>query len=224
MRRWASILAVALATAAAPRATTAAPPGTDAGARGPTPAATAELDEARALRRLRALREDPGGTGHLIGSIGLGRGLRFNNPYRLATQLGDDAASASLTATYLDVGLAGTYGPADGVQHGAALHLGGALHGVAQPFVTPTYLATWRADPRWLILGRAGPSFLLGPDPNVGGEIAAGAVVFGTAGLGVSAEALFDLFYGAATLDTTAALHPIVSLQLALVVDLEVLP
>lgn len=224
MRTRALVLAAALAAGAAPRVAAAAPPEASAGARGTTAAPPGEVDEARALRRLRALREEPGGTSHLLGSIGLGRGLRFNNPYRLATQLGDDAASASLTATYLDVGLAATHGPADGVQHGAALHLGGALHGVAQPFVTPTYLATWRADPRWLILGRAGPSFLLGPDPNVGGEIAAGAVLFGTAGLGVSAEALFDLFYGAATLDTTAALHPIVSLQLALVVDLEVLP
>lgn len=222
MSRGRRALALALAVGATPVDTWAAPPTPEVTSAGATRAEP--LDEARALRRLRALREDPGGTGHLTGSIGLGRGLRFNNPYRVSTQLGDDAASASLTATYVDVGLAATYGAADGVQHGAALHVGGALHGIAQPFATPTYLATWRVDPRWMLLGRAGPTFLLAPDPNVGGEIAAGAVLFGTAGLGVGAEALVDLFYGAATLDTTAALHPIVSLQLALVVDLEVLP
>jgi len=198
-------------------------PAGDAGA-GDTEARKVAEDERRLLARLRALREAPGGSGHLVGSLGIGKGLRFNNPFRLATQLGEDAASASLTATYLDLGLAATYGAEGGLQHGAALHLGGALQGISQAFVTPTYLVTHRLDPRWVVLGRAGPSFLFTPDPNVGGELAAGAMLFATAGLGVSAEALFDLFYGAATLDAVATLHPILSLQLGLVVDLEVLP
>ena len=37
-----------------------------------------------------------------------GDGLRFNNPYRLATPLGDNAESLSRTAPYVDIGLAAT--------------------------------------------------------------------------------------------------------------------
>lgn len=215
----ASVQAAPPATASPATTTTAAPaPAT------PADAARAAEEERKALARLRVLRREPGGTGHFVTTIGFGKGLRFNNPYRLSTQLGEDAASLSLTATYLDVGLAGTYGAADGIQHGAALHLGGALHGVSQAYATPSYLATLRLDPRWLVLGRVGPTFLLSPDSNVGGELAMGAVFFGSAGLGLGVEGLLDMFYGAATLDSVASAIPIVSLQLELVVDLEVLP
>jgi hypothetical protein len=37
-------------------------------------------------------------------SLAVGRGLRFNNPYRLEKPLGDTAESVSLAATYLDIG------------------------------------------------------------------------------------------------------------------------
>src|SRR4051812_8838246 len=40
---------------------------------------------------------------HWLGGAYLGRGLRFNNPYRLRSELGDGAQSLSLTATYLDL-------------------------------------------------------------------------------------------------------------------------
>src|SRR5689334_12933139 len=42
---------------------------------------------------------------HWLGGVGVGKGLRLNNPYRLPRVLGDDAESLSLTATYLDVHL-----------------------------------------------------------------------------------------------------------------------
>ena len=50
-----------------------------------------------------------------------GEGLRFNNPYRLATPLGGDAESVSRTAPYVDIGFAATFGHPLGLQHGAAL-------------------------------------------------------------------------------------------------------
>lgn len=56
----------------------------------------------------------------------------FNNPYRLATQLGEDARSVSLTATYADLGLGLAFGPPDGLQHGAAVHASFALAGVSR--------------------------------------------------------------------------------------------
>ncbi len=59
----------------------------------------------------------------------LGDGLRFNNPYRLATPLGDDAESLSRTAPYVDVGLAATFGNPLGFQHGAALRTSAAVAG-----------------------------------------------------------------------------------------------
>src|SRR5215204_3342282 len=36
---------------------------------------------------------------HWLGGMYVGKGLRFNNPYRLGTVLGDDAKSLSLSAT-----------------------------------------------------------------------------------------------------------------------------
>ena len=40
---------------------------------------------------------------HWLGGLYVGRGLRFNNPYRLRRVLGDDPSSLSLGATYLDL-------------------------------------------------------------------------------------------------------------------------
>jgi hypothetical protein len=216
--------AVLLAASIAPPAAAAAEPSAAIPSTTSIEATSAAPAPEVLATRLRALRREPGGTAHFMASLGLGKGLRLNNPYRLQTQLGDDAASVSLTATYVDVGLGAALGPADGIHHGLALHLGGAVEGVSQAYATPTYLATLRPDPRWMVLGRLGPTVLLSPDPNVGGEVAVGGVWFATAGLGVSTELLFDVFYGAATLDDTASVHPIVSLQIALVLDAEVLP
>ncbi len=190
----------------------------------PDPPPLPTADDAALLARLRRLRQPPEPSGRFMGSLALGKGIRFNNPYRLSTQLGDDAASLSATATFLDVGLGGAFGDPGALQHGATLHLGGALEGISQAYVTPSYLAVARPHPRWLVLGRVGPSFLLSPDPNVGGELGAGGAWFATAGLGVGGEASFDFFYGAATPDAAASAIPIVSLQLGIYVDLEALP
>jgi hypothetical protein len=160
---------------------------------------------------------------HLFGAIELGRGLRFNNPYRLQTVLGEDAESLSLTATYVDVSAGAAFGPPDGVQQGAALHLSVALDGIPQEVLSPSYVLLLRRPPfRWH--GRIGTPVVLEPDWNVGAEIAGGGAWFVSAGLGIGVELIASLFYGAATYERSATAIPIVSLQAGVAFDYEVLP
>src|SRR5580704_14970499 len=51
----------------------------------------------------------------------VGDGLRFNNPYRLATVLGSQAQSLSRTAAYADFGLGVALGDPSFIAHGLAL-------------------------------------------------------------------------------------------------------
>ena len=153
----------------------------------------------------------------------VGDGLRFNNPYRLATPLGSDAESLSRTAPYIDIGLAATFGNPLGLQHGAALRTSAALHGVGQVVMTPSYLA-WR---RWRSIaayGRAGVPLVITPDVTWGLEAGLGATWFFLGGFGVAAEMVGDLFYGAATRDKAATTYPVLSGQLGFVIAYEVLP
>jgi hypothetical protein len=125
----------------------------------PPGAVSAQADELRALSQ-------PIGLGkRIFGSLEFGRGFRFNNPYRLATELGQDARSVSLTAAYADVGVGATFGGYNGLQHGAAVHASFAMMGVPQAVITPTYLLAYRGPHPFLVYGRLGPSIILTPDP-----------------------------------------------------------
>lgn len=161
---------------------------------------------------------------HLLGTVAVGRGLRFNNPFRLSRQLGGSAESVSLTATYLDLSVAALTGDPLGLQHGGWLHASFALSGVPQQVVTPGYAILYRFGPRWSVWGRPGVPLVTGPDANAGLELAAGAAFFVFGGLGVTGEVLYDLFWGAATDQVTRTRIPILSAQLGFVVELEVLP
>jgi len=161
---------------------------------------------------------------HMFGAMALGRGVRFNNPYRLATPLGDDAESLSLTATYLDASLSQTFGDPNGFQHGGSLHLSIALEGVPQEVVTPSYSLVRRFEPSWMAHARAGLPLVLGPDVNLGYELALGGAWLFMGGIGATAELVGDLYYGAATQERAASAIPVLSLQLGVVVDYEVLP
>jgi hypothetical protein len=160
----------------------------------------------------------------LSGGVALGRGIRFNNPYRLQTELGNDAESLSLTATYADVHLGVSFGGTGRFSHGAALHASFALDGVPQEVLTPSYVLLYQAAPRLELVGRAGFPIVVEPDTNVGLEVAAGTVFDLTAALGITASLVGDLFYGAATLDSSKTAIPVVSLELGLRYDYEVLP
>ncbi len=187
---------------------------------GPTPAVAAEIDEAKAKR----YEAQPGFYSRVFGTFAVGKGLRFNNPYRLETVVGDDAESVSLTATYLDFSANLAFGDPLGVQQGVSVHVGSSVEGVLQPYVTPSYVVLYRADHPFMAYGRVGPAILLSPDPNVGGEIAASFSWFFLAGLGVTSEIAFDLFYGAATLTEQYSVIPVLSFQLGVIADYEFLP
>jgi hypothetical protein len=158
---------------------------------------------------------------HLVGSLEFGRGFRFNNPYRLATELGSTAQSVSLTATYADLGLAVVVGPPDGLQHGVAVHASFALVGISQAVLTPTYMLAYRGSRPWMAYGRIGPSFVVTPDPTIGAEVAGGFAWFFTGRVAIAGELVFDVYYGAGTPDVAVATYPILSGQLGLLVDQE---
>jgi hypothetical protein len=159
---------------------------------------------------------------HLFGGVMLGRGVRFNNPYRLSTVLGDDAESLSLTATYLDLSVGAALGAPDGFQHGASLGASLALSGVPQEVLTPAYVVLHRLPDRVWLHARAGLPVVIEPDFNVGAELAIGGAFLLSGGLGFGGELVTSLFYGAASHERTQTAIPIVSLELGLVVDYEV--
>jgi hypothetical protein len=175
-------------------------------------------------RALRALSRPPRYYFRLMGSLMAGEGIRFNNPYRLQTQLGDDAESLSLTAAYLDLGGAVMLGPPDGFQHGGALHFSVSMEGVPQQVLTPSYQILLRGPRRVMAYGRLGTPVILEPDANVGLEAALGGGFFLTTGFAVAAELVGDLFYGAGTRETKYTTIPVLSFQLGLLVDYEVFP
>lgn len=181
---------------------------------------TLDLSPAVGVTRL----PDPGPVLHTFGSLSLGKGLRFNNPYRLATPLGDDPESLSTTAAYLELAAGAALGPADGLQHGAELSLAIATDGVAQEVFTPSYVALFPLAERFLVRGRAGVPLVIEPDANVGLELGAGGAFLITGGFGVTAELVGSLFYGAGTLDKSTTTIPLLSLELGVFFDYEVLP
>lgn len=163
------------------------------------------------------------GYGQFFVTALFGDGLRFNNPYRLATPLGKDAESVSRTAPYFDFGVGATFGNPLGLQHGATLRMSVATEGVGQGVMTPSYLA-WRRWGAWALSGHAGIPLVLTPDVTWGLEAAFGGTWFFLGGFGLHGEVVGDLFYGAGTREVRAATYPVVSGQLGLVIAYEVLP
>ena len=161
---------------------------------------------------------------HWLGGVYVGRGLRFNNPYRLRRVLGDDPKSLSLGATYIDVHAGRTFSAPDGFEHGIALHLSIATDGIRQEVATPSYLLVRRLTPRVLSYARAGFPIVLEPDAAVGLEAGVGGAYFLSANFGIGAELDFSLFYGAATIERAVTAIPVASLALGVFFDWEHLP
>lgn len=161
---------------------------------------------------------------HTFGTIALGKGLRFNNPYRLATPIGDSPESVSFTAAYLDLGVGAAYGAAHGLQHGGELALGIATDGISQQVLGLSYVLLYPVHEDFLLRGRGGFPIVLGPDSNIGFELGAGGAWLVTGALGVTAELTGSLFYGAATLDKSTTSIPILALELGIWLDHEVFP
>lgn len=189
-----------------------------------SPASVDESATSRAEQRIRDARSRVEATNyvHWFGSLALGRGLRFNNPYRLERVLGDDAESLSLSALYADVSAGMAQGDPSGLQHGLAVHLSLAITGIRQEVLTPSYRLLFRPQSRWSWTGRFGLPLVLEPDVTAGFEAGAGVVFRVLAGLGLYAELIGSIFYGAATLDHDRTTIPMLSSQLGLWLDYEV--
>jgi len=161
---------------------------------------------------------------HWFGGAYLGRGLRFNNPYRLRSVLGEDAESLSLGATYVDLHVARTFSDPDELEHGIGGQLSIATDGVRQEVFTPAYVVAKRFDARFLGYGRAGVPIVLEPDASLGLSGGLGGAYFLSAGLGLGIELDFSVFYGAATVEKPLTVIPVLSLAVGLFVDWERLP
>ncbi len=167
--------------------------------------------------------DDKPGFVQLQGKALVGTGLRFNNPYRLPTALGDSAESVSRTAFYLDTGAAILFGGPTRFQHGLDLAFSFALEGIRQVVFTPSYVLARRKGPFAAALRIATP-IVLTPSTTVGGELALSGTYFFRAALGVRAEVVGDVFYGAGTFDRAVPAYPMLSFALGLVVAWEALP
>ncbi len=152
-----------------------------------------------------------------------GDGLRFNDPYRLSTVLGSSAESVSRTASYVDLAATITLGDPRRFQNGFSVHVSLAAEGVQQTVVSPSYVL-YRRFRDFAAYARAGTPIVASPEVTWGLEGALGGVWFVRAGLGVTAELVGDIFYGAGTREVSAAAYPVLSGQLGLVVAYEVLP
>ncbi len=211
------IPACALATLLASRPALADEPARPAVS--PAPASPSDL-----AAELRDLGRRIDGDWHLLASLELGRGVRFNNPYRLATELGSDARSVSLIAPYGDLGLGFAYGPPDGLQHGASVHLSFSMAGVQGTALAVGYQAMYRGPRSFLAYGRLGPIASLSPDLDLGGEVGGGFGWFLTGHLAVATELIFDVWWGAGTHHVAVATYPVLAGQLGLLYDYELLP
>jgi hypothetical protein len=156
---------------------------------------------------------------HAFAALSLGRGLRFNNPYRLATPLGETAESVSLSATYVDLGLAALLPAAPGWEHGPALDVLVALDGIGQLGITPSYLLRFQAARQLGLHGRLGVPLVVAPDASLGLEAALGPHVPISHGLGLTAELVGSVFFGAATEQKGVTTIPMLALQLGLCFD-----
>jgi hypothetical protein len=152
-----------------------------------------------------------------------GDGLRFNDPYRLATVLGSSAESVSRTAAYVDLAATITLGDPRRFQSGFSLHVTMALEGVQQTVVTPSFVL-YRRFRDFAAYARAGTPIIATPDAAWGIEGALGGVWFVRAGIGLVAEMVGDVFYGAGTREVSAAAYPVLSGQIGVVIAYEVIP
>jgi hypothetical protein len=156
---------------------------------------------------------------HVLAALSFGRGLRFNNPFRLATPLGDTAESVSASATYLDAGVAVLLPVAAQLEHGVALDVLLALDGIGQLGVTPSYLLHLTASRRLGLHGRLGLPLVVAPDASLGLEAAVGPHVPIAYGLGMTAELVGSLFFGAATEQNGVTTIPMLALQVGVSFD-----
>ena len=153
-----------------------------------------------------------------LAALSVGRGLRFNNPFRLETPLGDTAESVSLSSTYLDTSLGVLFaGPT--LEQGVNLSGTFALQGIGQFCLTPSYLAQIDVAQRVAARGRLGIPIVIAPDTTLGMEAAIGSNLDVIHGLGLTAEVVGSVFFGAATEEKSVTTFPMLSLQVGVIFE-----
>jgi len=95
---------------------------------------------------------------------------------------------------------------------------------VSQQSIAPSYLLAYRGAGSALVYGRLGAAILTSPDFNVGGELAGGLGYYLTAKLALTGEVVGNLFYGAGTYEAVYTVYPVLSAQVGLMIDHEILP
>lgn len=155
---------------------------------------------------------------------GMGKGVRFNNPFRLQTQLGSNAESLSLSAAYLDLRGVVLFGDPFGWHYGAAASVALAVQGVPQQVVTPAFTTGLPLSEAFWLNGFLGCPLVLGPDFNAGVELGVEVSYWPRAGWGLYTGLAWDQFWGAATDESTAASIPMLAVQAGLSLQYELLP
>lgn len=224
-----ALCSAARATSAAPQA----PPAHEA-AKQASPSRESVLQRPAAPQPARPLHtaQDPAGRAGCSGvcylrsqiDAGVGKGLRFNNPFRLQTQLGSNAESLSLSAAYLDLRGVVLFGDPFGWHYGAAASVALAVQGVPQQVVTPAFTTGLPLSEAFWLNGFLGCPFVLGPDFNAGVELGVEVSYWPSAGWGIYTGLAWDQFWGAATDESTAAAIPILAAQAGLSLQYELLP
>lgn len=146
----------------------------------------------------------------------VGKGLRFNNPYRLPTPLGSTARSLSLAAAYGEFSAAALWPGGFGERQGARLSLGLALEGIGQWVAAASYVALFELSRDWELVARAGVPVVVAPDVSLGGEAALGLRISVSDGLKLESELVGDLFGGAATAQRAVTFYPLLSFQMGI--------
>lgn len=158
----------------------------------------------------------------LLGALSLGRGLRFNNPFRLATPLGDTAESVSLAASYAELSFGVVAATAGTLRHGGSLGVLAALDGISQSVLTPSYLLSIPLSADVDVRGRFALPLVMTPDTTVGVEVATGVSWIAAGRWGVTAELIGTAFFGAGTEQSSVTTVPMLSGQLGLLYRHEV--
>ena len=170
-----------------------------------------------------AAAEEGGPYVHLFGALTAGEALRFNNPYRLSTQLGQTGRSVSLAAPYVDFATAALVGSPTFLHHGVHVHVSTALTGISQSVYTPSYITALRRRD-FSAYARIGAPIVLGPQTTTGLELGMGGLYYLRSGFALTAELGESVFYGAATREVAATFIPLTYLQAGVAIDFEVLP
>ena len=156
-----------------------------------------------------------------VGMLSSGAGLRLTRNV--------DYGQSTLGPAYVDALAGYLFGGAGALRHGAGLGASIAYTddgGYTEPVIAleqlvlmPSYLMRSELGTDFTLLAHAGIPIVVAGGPSCGLELAGALGYRILAGFGAFAELGFDAFLGTAT-----TLHPIVTLELGVFVDYEVLP